>query len=140
MTTADADPPRGGTTVIAAAVEAGPAALVRARAVAAGAVVEETTQGIARSVVPSRDIRPEPPAERPSGSSDQEMKEADEPAPSRSTHARISNSELRERILREQLVAKRRTASSDKVGSLSHSKPSEERERDHREASRGGMA
>ncbi|PYH47961.1 PWI domain-containing protein [Aspergillus saccharolyticus JOP 1030-1] len=60
--------------------------------------------------------RPEPPAERTSAG-DHEMKEAAERAPSRSTtHARISSTALRERILREQLVAKRRTGPSDKVG------------------------
>ncbi|EHA23396.1 hypothetical protein ASPNIDRAFT_131008, partial [Aspergillus niger ATCC 1015] len=55
--------------------------------------------------------RSPPQAEKPS-SSDQEMKDATEVA-----RVRISSSELREKLLREKIIAMRRTASSDKVGS-----------------------
>ncbi|PYI01020.1 hypothetical protein BO78DRAFT_328637 [Aspergillus sclerotiicarbonarius CBS 121057] len=55
-----------------------------------------------------------PPPDKPS-SSDQEMKDATEVA-------RISSTELRERLLREKIVAMRRTASSDQVGSTRTSK------------------
>ncbi|GKZ39732.1 serine/arginine repetitive matrix protein 1, partial [Aspergillus brasiliensis] len=59
--------------------------------------------------------RSPPPAEKPS-SSDQEMKDATESAaPSNNpARVRISSSELREKLLREKIIAMRRTASSDK--------------------------
>ncbi|PWY68324.1 hypothetical protein BO83DRAFT_409877 [Aspergillus eucalypticola CBS 122712] len=62
--------------------------------------------------------RSPPPAEKPS-SSDHEMKDATETAapPNNAARARISSSELREKLLREKIIAMRRTASSDKVGS-----------------------
>ncbi|PYH69019.1 PWI domain-containing protein [Aspergillus vadensis CBS 113365] len=60
--------------------------------------------------------RSPPPAEKPS-SSDHEMKDATEVA-----RVRISSSELREKLLREKIIAMRRTASSDKVGSSTSSR------------------
>ncbi|PYH60301.1 PWI domain-containing protein [Aspergillus niger CBS 101883] len=59
--------------------------------------------------------RSPPQAEKPS-SSDQEMKDATETAaPSNNpARVRISSSELREKLLREKIIAMRRTASSDK--------------------------
>ncbi|PWY70344.1 hypothetical protein BO94DRAFT_590259 [Aspergillus sclerotioniger CBS 115572] len=61
--------------------------------------------------------RSSPRPDKPS-SSDQEMKDATEPGPSSlPAHPRIINSGLRERLLREKIVAMRRTASTDQVGS-----------------------
>ncbi|SPB47718.1 unnamed protein product [Aspergillus niger] len=67
--------------------------------------------------------RSPPQAEKPS-SSDQEMKDATETAaPSNNpARVRISSSELREKLLREKIIAMRRTASSDKVGSSASSR------------------
>ncbi|PYH93817.1 hypothetical protein BO71DRAFT_326818 [Aspergillus ellipticus CBS 707.79] len=67
--------------------------------------------------------RASPRPEKPS-SSDQEMKDATETTASNPARARISSSELREKLLREKIVAMRRTAPSDKVGSNSNSTPS----------------
>ncbi|GAQ47458.1 hypothetical protein AKAW_02555 [Aspergillus niger] len=67
--------------------------------------------------------RSPPPAEKPS-SSDHEMKDATETAasPNNAARVRISSSELREKLLREKIIAMRRTASSDKVGSSTSSR------------------
>ncbi|RHZ71521.1 hypothetical protein CDV55_108014 [Aspergillus turcosus] len=56
--------------------------------------------------------RSSPPPEQPS-STDPKTKDTEETKPNR---LRISSTELREKLLREKLVAMRRTASQDKVG------------------------
>ncbi|PWY92722.1 hypothetical protein BO70DRAFT_425392 [Aspergillus heteromorphus CBS 117.55] len=67
------------------------------------------------------------PRPEKASSSDQEMKDATETTTSNPARARISSSELRERLLREKIVAMRRTASSDKVGSTLTPPSNEER-------------
>ncbi|KAF7163478.1 hypothetical protein CNMCM5623_008379 [Aspergillus felis] len=59
--------------------------------------------------------RSSPPPEQPS-STDHETKDTEETIHSKSNRPRISSTELREKLLREKLVAMRRTASHDKVG------------------------
>ncbi|KAF9892867.1 hypothetical protein FE257_000456 [Aspergillus nanangensis] len=76
---------------------------------------------LCRDITPLHgDGRSSPPPEKPS-STDHEMKDTEENIfADNPTRPRISSTELREKLLREKLVAMRRTTSSDKVGS-SHS-------------------
>ncbi|KAH1269250.1 hypothetical protein KXW98_004362 [Aspergillus fumigatus] len=59
--------------------------------------------------------RSSPPPEQPS-STDHDTKDTEEGIHSKPNRPRISSTELREKLLRERLVAMRRTASHDKVG------------------------